>query len=161
MTARKDHMRILQRRQIIEERKEELENLNTMREREEMEQLEEQRRRQMEAEQARLQREAEDRERQRRQQEHREIQLKAAKEKLDQLRSTAIGAKVFNNMDEELLADMDTDEIMKKQVEQLEKEKKEMLEKLRMQEKKVFPLTYKYYRQESNMHTVPILFCAF
>ena len=41
-------------------------------------------------------------------------------------------------MDEELLADMDTDEIMKKQVEQLEKEKKEMLEKLRMQEKKVF-----------------------
>ena len=55
MTARKDHIRILQRRQIIEERKEELENLNTMREREEMEQLEEQRRRQMEAEQARLQ----------------------------------------------------------------------------------------------------------
>ncbi len=55
LTARKDHERILQRRHIIEERKEELENLNTLREREELEQLEEQRRRQMEAEQARLQ----------------------------------------------------------------------------------------------------------
>ena len=37
----------------------------------------------------------------------------------------------------QLLADMDTDEIMQKQVEQLEKEKKEMQEKLRTQEKKV------------------------
>ena len=176
-----------------------------------------------------LQREADERERQRREAERREIQLKAAKEKLEQLRQTAIGAKVFNDMDEEvagtlinvikvlkwikmtlrkreicwtnivwkscvadqmmrkygawdytcclvissnwwyiqriynkwnsgkktffkktchsppkkfslnlqLLADMDTDEIMQKQVEQLEKEKKEMQEKLRTQEKKV------------------------
>ncbi len=49
-----------------------------------------------------LQREADERERQRRENERREIQLKAAKEKLEQLRQTAIGAKVFNDMDEEV-----------------------------------------------------------
>ena len=49
-----------------------------------------------------LQREADERERQRREAERREIQLKAAKEKLDQLRQTTIGAKVFNDMDEEV-----------------------------------------------------------
>ena len=47
------------------------------------------------------QREADERERQRRETERREIQLKAAKEKLEQLRQTTIGAKVFNDMDEQ------------------------------------------------------------
>ena len=47
----------------------------------------------------RLEREAEERARQRRLKEHQEIQKKAAKEKLEQLKSTAIGFKVFADMD--------------------------------------------------------------
>ena len=47
-----------------------------------------------------MQREADERERQRRENERREIQLKAAKEQLEKLKQTSVGAKVFDKMDE-------------------------------------------------------------
>merc|ERR1711992_433889 len=61
LTAKKEHARILQRRQIIENRKEQLEQSQDQREREEVEQVEEIRRKAYEAEMARLEREAEER----------------------------------------------------------------------------------------------------
>ncbi len=60
-----------------------------------------------------------------------------AKERLDQLRQTPLGAKMIAEMGEEAISDLNMDEIVAKQIEQLEKEKKELAEKLRTQEKKV------------------------
>ncbi|KAK2180443.1 hypothetical protein NP493_443g06025 [Ridgeia piscesae] len=151
-TARKEHARILQRRQIIEERKEELENANVQREREEQELMEEAKRKQIEAEMARLEREAEEREKQRRMEEHREIQRKAARERLEQLKSTALGARAFEGIDEEVMADMDVDDILAKQVEQLEKEKRELQEKLKSQEKKV-----DFFERAKHLEEIPLL----
>nr|KAG5699054.1 hypothetical protein BaRGS_025448 [Batillaria attramentaria] len=163
LTSKKEHMRILQRRQIIEDRKEQLENLNDQREREEQEHLEEARRRAYEAEMARLEREAEERMKQRQQQEHAEIKRKHVRERLEELRKTPQGSKIFQNIDEEEMADLDVDEIMAKQVEQLEKEKKELQERLKGQEKKVdylarakrieeIPLLLKQYEEEKQLN---------
>ena len=71
-------------------------------EREEMEQQEEQRRRQYEAEMARLEREAKEREEQRRREEHKEIQRKVAKERLEQLKNTAVGAMAFADLSDDV-----------------------------------------------------------
>ncbi|ELU00557.1 hypothetical protein CAPTEDRAFT_162196 [Capitella teleta] len=151
-SARKEHQRILQRRQIIEDRKEELENINVLREREEQEQQEEQRKKQYDAEMARLEREAKEREEQRRKDEHKEIQRKLARERLEQLKNTAVGAKAFADLSEDVIADMDVDDILAKQVEQLEKEKKELQDKLKSQEKKV-----DYLERAKRLEEIPLL----
>ena len=106
-------------------------------EREEMQQQEEAKRKQYEAEMARLEREAAERERARQAEERREIARKHAKERIEQLKNTTIGAKLIQNMAEEELAELDADDIMAKQVEQLEKEKKELQDRLKSQSKKV------------------------
>ena len=67
-----------------------------------MEQQEEQRRRQYDAEMARLEREAKEREEQRRRDEHKEIQRKVAKERLEQLKNTAVGAKAFADLSDDV-----------------------------------------------------------
>lgn len=152
MTSRKEHQRILQRRQIIEDRKEQLEHLNDQREREEMEQAEEQKKKAYEAEMARLDREAKERERQRKIEEHKEIQKKHAMERIEQLKKTDIGAKVLQNLDEEDFANLDVDDIMAKQVEQLEKEKKELMERLKNQEKKI-----DYFARAKRLEEIPLL----
>lgn len=152
MTYKKDHSRILQRRQIIESRKEELEHMNDQREREELEQAEEIRKKAYDAEMARLDREAKERERQRRVEEHKEIQKKHAMEKIEQLKKTEIGSKVLQNLDEEDFEKLDVDEIMQKQLEQLEKEKKELQERLKSQEKKI-----DYFARAKRVEEIPLL----
>ncbi|ESO12017.1 hypothetical protein HELRODRAFT_63527 [Helobdella robusta] len=149
---KKDHFHMLQRRQIIEDRKEELESLNVQREKEEQEMAEEQRRRQYEAEMARLTREADEREKQRRLDEHRDIQKKFVRERLEQIKSTSLGAKAFADLSEDALANMDMDDILAKQVEQLEKEKKEKDEKLKAQEKKI-----DYFERAKCLEEIPLL----
>ena len=73
-----------------------------LQEQKEMELLEEQRRKQYEAEMARLEKEAEEREKQRRIEEHTTIQKRLAKERLDQLKSTELGAKAFADLKEDV-----------------------------------------------------------
>jgi len=68
----------------------------------EQELMDEQRRRQMEEENYRLEREAEERERQRRLEEHRDIQKKVAKERIEQLKSTTLGARALATYSEEV-----------------------------------------------------------
>ena len=68
----------------------------------EQERMDEQRRRQMEEENYRLEREAEERERQRRVEEHRDIQKKVAKERIEQLKSTTLGARALATYSEEV-----------------------------------------------------------
>merc|ERR1711963_836648 len=152
LSAKKEHARILQRRQIIENRKEQLEQSQDQREREEVEQVEEIRRKAYEAEMARLEREAEERSKQRQQEEHEQIKRRHVKERLDELRKTPQGSKILQNIDEEEIAELDVDEIMAKQVEQLEKEKKELQERLKGQEKKV-----DYLARAKRIEELPLL----
>ncbi|XP_041371282.1 eukaryotic translation initiation factor 3 subunit A-like isoform X3 [Gigantopelta aegis] len=152
MTGDKDHQRILLRRQIIEDRKEQLEHMNDQREREESQQAESQKKKAYEAEMARLEREALERKKQRQHQEHQEIKRKHVKERIEQLRKTDIGSRIFKDIDEEEFAELDVDEIMQKQVEQLEKEKRELQERLKGQEKKV-----DYFQRARRLLEIPLL----
>lgn len=72
-TKVRDHQRILERHKIIEDRKEYIERLNTVREEEEQRRLEEMARQQAAAEQKRLEQEREERERKRQQNEIQQI----------------------------------------------------------------------------------------
>ena len=136
-TKQKEHSRILNRKALIEEKKEQQAYETQAKNREEKMKVESERRKQVEDEMSRLEREAERREMQRRRDEAEAIQRKAAKDKLDQLRSTEMGARAFQGIDAKDIAEMNSEDILAKQVIQLEKEKRELAEKLRTQEKKI------------------------
>lgn len=106
--ARKDHQRILARRQTIEERKERLESLNIQREKEELEQREAEMQKVRKAEEERLRQEAKEREKERIMQEHEQIKKKTVRERLEQIKKTELGAKAFKDIDIEVQYDMTT-----------------------------------------------------
>ncbi|XP_063963477.1 eukaryotic translation initiation factor 3 subunit A-like [Lytechinus pictus] len=151
-TARKDHDAILVRRQIIEDRKERLENLTVQRERAEQDMIEEQQRAQRNAEQQRLEREATERARRKQQEDMEEIRRKHAKERINAIKSSNIASRVFSMYEEEELEKLDADQIMQKHVEQLEAEKKELQTKLKSQEKKV-----DYFARAKRIEEIPLL----
>uniref|UniRef100_A0A3B4A2E1 Eukaryotic translation initiation factor 3 subunit A n=1 Tax=Periophthalmus magnuspinnatus TaxID=409849 RepID=A0A3B4A2E1_9GOBI len=150
--ARKDHQRILARRQTIEERKERLESLNIQREKEELEQREAEMQKVRKAEEERLRQEAKEREKERIMQEHEQIKKKTVRERLEQIKKTELGAKAFKDIDIEDLEELDPDFIMAKQVEQLEKEKKELQERLKNQEKKI-----DYFERAERLEEIPLI----
>ncbi|CAL8299677.1 unnamed protein product [Merluccius merluccius] len=150
--GRKDHQRILARRQTIEERKERLESLNIQREKEELEQREAEMQKVRKAEEERLRQEAKEREKERIMQEHEQIKKKTVRERLEQIKKTELGAKAFKDIDIEDLEELDPDFIMAKQVEQLEKEKKELQERLKNQEKKI-----DYFERAKRLEEIPLI----
>ncbi|XP_069001291.1 eukaryotic translation initiation factor 3 subunit A isoform X3 [Embiotoca jacksoni] len=150
--ARKDHQRILARRQTIEERKERLESLNIQREKEELEQREAEMQKVRKAEEERLRQEAKEREKERIMQEHEQIKKKTVRERLEQIKKTELGAKAFKDIDIEDLEELDPDFIMAKQVEQLEKEKRELQERLKNQEKKI-----DYFERAKRLEEIPLI----
>eukprot|EP00061_Rhincodon_typus_P018893 g48264.t1 len=154
--ARKEHQRILARRQTIEERKERLESLNVQREKEEMELREAELQKVRKAEEERLRQEAQEREKERLMQEHENIKRKHVRERLEQIKKTELGAKAFRDIDIENLEELDPDFIMAKQVEQLEKEKKELQERLKNQEKKI-----DFFERAKRLEEIPLLKKAF
>uniref|UniRef100_H3CBC3 Eukaryotic translation initiation factor 3 subunit A n=1 Tax=Tetraodon nigroviridis TaxID=99883 RepID=H3CBC3_TETNG len=149
--ARKDHQRILARRQTIEERKERLESLNIQREKEELEQREAEMQKVRKAEEERLRQEAK-REKERIMQEHEQIKKKTVRERLEQIKKTELGAKAFKDINIENIEELDPDFIMAKQVEQLEKEKKELQERLKNQEKKI-----DYFERAKRLEEIPLI----
>ncbi|XP_052007122.1 eukaryotic translation initiation factor 3 subunit A isoform X2 [Xyrauchen texanus] len=150
--SRKEHQRILARRQTIEERKERLESLNIQREKEELEQREAELQKVRKAEEERLRQEAKEREKERIMQEHEQIKKKTVRERLEQIKKTELGAKAFKDIDIEDLEELDPDFIMAKQVEQLEKEKKELQERLKNQEKKI-----DYFERAKRLEEIPLI----
>ncbi|XP_063047400.1 eukaryotic translation initiation factor 3 subunit A [Engraulis encrasicolus] len=150
--CRKEHQRILARRQTIEERKERLESLNIQREKEELEQREAELQKVRKAEEERLRLEAKEREKERIMQEHEQIKKKTVRERLEQIKKTELGAKAFKDIDIEDLEELDPDFIMAKQVEQLEKEKKELQERLKNQEKKI-----DYFERAKRLEEIPLI----
>ncbi|CAN8003091.1 unnamed protein product [Ixodes pacificus] len=137
LVCKKEHKKILERQQIIEARKEMLENLTFQREEEERKQIEERQQKLREAEEERIVREAEERAKQRSQREQDEMKKKVVLEKIELLRKTDIGARIFEGLEEEELERLDPEEILNRQVEQLDRERKEMQTKLKKQERKV------------------------
>lgn len=133
----REHVRLLSRHKIIEERKEYLEKCHTELLKEKSRQQEIQEREKRKAEEARLKAEKEMREKKRKEEEIKEIQVKQAADRIAQLKATTIGKKVLEKMDEDEIAKMDHEEIVAKQVEELNKEKKELQVRLKAQEKKI------------------------
>lgn len=104
--SRKEHQRILARRQTIEERKERLESLNIQREKEELEQREAELQKVRKAEEERLRQEAKEREKERILQEHEQIKKKTVRERLEQIKKTELGAKAFKDIDIEVCSSL-------------------------------------------------------
>ncbi|UYV70311.1 EIF3A [Cordylochernes scorpioides] len=126
-----EYRALLERKRIIEERKELLETLCLQKEEEERKLLEQKQQRLREAEMERITREAEARTKQRILSEQNEMKKKVALEKLEQLKKTDIGAQLFERL-EKKLEKIDSEEILYRQ---LEKEKIELSLRLRKQER--------------------------
>ena len=103
----RDHVRILSRHKIIEDRKEYLEKLNIHREAEEQRKAAQALMEQQAAEEERLKAERDKRERERAQEQLREIQKEKIEEKIKQIAQTPIGDKVLKKMTEKELAELD------------------------------------------------------
>ncbi|GFV99046.1 eukaryotic translation initiation factor 3 subunit A [Trichonephila clavipes] len=156
LTSSKDHVRILNRQQIIEERKEMLENLNYQKEAEEKKILEDKQQKLREAEKERMARETEERTKQRLIREQSEMKRKVVMEKIEQLKKTEIGSRIFEGMDEEELEKLDPDDLLNKHVEQLERERKDLQTKLRKQERKV-----DHYERAKRIEEMPLLLAEY
>ncbi|XP_017771246.1 PREDICTED: eukaryotic translation initiation factor 3 subunit A, partial [Nicrophorus vespilloides] len=148
----REHEMILQRHKIIEDRKEYIEKLNTVREEEEQRRLEEIAKQQALAEQKRLEQEREERERKRAQNEIQQIKDRHWKEKMAQISQTAHGQKILKKLDEDDIKKMDADQIAAREVEELQKEKRELQAKLKSQEKKV-----DYFERAKRIEEIPLL----
>jgi len=151
-TKVKEHQKILQRHKIIEDRKEYIERLNTVREEEEQKRLEEIQRQQMIAEQKRLEEERQERERRRQQNEIEQIKHRHLQEKLQQISQTGHGQKILKKMDEDDIKKLDADQIAAKEAEELQKERRELQAKLKSQEKKV-----DYFERAKRLEEIPLL----
>ncbi|KAK0161623.1 hypothetical protein PV327_010077 [Microctonus hyperodae] len=151
-TKSKEHHRILERQYIIEQRKEYIERVNTIREEEESRRLEEMHRQQMIAEQKRLESEREERERKRQQSEIQQIKDRHLKEKMQQISQTSHGQKVLKKLDEDEIKKLDAEQIAAREAEELQKERREMQQKLKSQEKKV-----DYLERAKRIEEIPLL----
>ncbi|XP_071532638.1 eukaryotic translation initiation factor 3 subunit A [Panulirus ornatus] len=151
-TKQREHIKILQRQHIIEERKEMLENQNLEREESIRRAQEEQLKKQREEEQQRLEREASRREKARQEEQLKQIQTKQIKDRLLQISQTSYGQKMMEKFDEEELLSLGAEEILQRQVEELEKERKELQQRLKAQEKKV-----DHYERAKRLVEIPLL----
>jgi translation initiation factor 3 subunit A len=133
----REHRRMLSRQQIIEDRKEMLENLTQQRAEEERRAVEEEMERAKRAEEERLAREMKEREERRKMSELEQIKERQREERLKQLTATAVGTKVLASLNEKDLETIDADVLMQRQVEELEKERQELQTKMKSQLKKL------------------------
>nr|CAH7733430.1 unnamed protein product [Callosobruchus chinensis] len=154
-TKVREHQKILQRHKIIEDRKEYIERLNTVREEEEQKRLEEMQRQHIMAEQKRLELEREERERKRALNEIQQIKDRQFKEKLQQIIQTGHGQKILKKMDEDDIKKLDADQIAAKEAEELQKERRELQAKLKSQEKKV-----DYFERAKRLEEIPLIQAA-
>ncbi|CAB3382914.1 Hypothetical predicted protein [Cloeon dipterum] len=152
----REHREVLNRRIIIEERKEMLERLNTVREEEEARRLEELARQQAMAEQKRLTQERQERERKRQENELQQIKDRTLKEKMQQISQTTHGQRILQKLQDDDLKKMDADEIALREVEELQKERRELQQKLKSQEKKV-----DYFERAKRLEEIPLLAKSF
>lgn len=147
----REHQSILIRQQLIEDRKEHIERLNTEREQEEERRQEELQRQQKVAEQKRLELEAEEREKKRHENELKQIKNRTMIEKIQQISQTTHGQKILKLIEEKGTS-ADPDEIAKEEQNALIRERKELQSRLKSQEKKV-----DYFERAKRIEEVPLI----
>ena len=147
----REHQSILIRQQLIEDRKEHIERLNTEREQEEERRQEEIQRQQKMAEQKRLELEAEERDKKRLENEMKRIKNQTMIEKIQQISLTTHGQKILKLIEEKGTS-ADPDEIAKEEQNALIRERKELQSRLKSQEKKV-----DYFERAKRIEEVPLI----
>uniref|UniRef100_A0A1I8FUH8 Eukaryotic translation initiation factor 3 subunit A n=1 Tax=Macrostomum lignano TaxID=282301 RepID=A0A1I8FUH8_9PLAT len=133
-TASRDHQKLLQRKELIEERKEYLEQLQQRREEEEHMKQRQQQERIQQLESERMEQDVKRRQLERKEIEQRNIQLKVKKERIEVLKGTEAGRRAFANLDDANIEDINADEVFARHV---EKERRELMERIKTQEKKL------------------------
>uniref|UniRef100_F6R8V3 Eukaryotic translation initiation factor 3 subunit A n=1 Tax=Ciona intestinalis TaxID=7719 RepID=F6R8V3_CIOIN len=151
-TQGKEHKKILERKFVIEERKERLEHINHEKELKEQRAIQEQEEAVKAAEQERLSKEQKEREAQRRKDADEEEKRKNASDRLEMIRKSEIGQKMLKDIDLETFNQIDPDELMERQMATMEKEKKEKQDRLKAQEKKV-----DYFERAKRLEEIPLL----
>ncbi|XP_039249045.2 eukaryotic translation initiation factor 3 subunit A-like [Styela clava] len=151
-TWRKDQQNILQRRQVIEMRKEQLEEFSREREKQEQKAAKEQEEAVKAAEQERLTKEMREREEMRRREEKEDEERRVAQDRLEMIRKSELGAKMLKDIDVDTFTKIDPDELMKRQMETMEREKKDMQDRLKAQEKKV-----DYFERAKRLEEIPLM----
>ncbi|XP_073948086.1 eukaryotic translation initiation factor 3 subunit a isoform X2 [Choristoneura fumiferana] len=147
-----DHQRVLQRHKIIEERKEYIERLNTVREEEELRRQEEQLRIAAAAEARRQEAEREEREKRRHASEMAAVRERHLRERIAHISQSDVGKRVLSKLDEEVLKKMDAEAIAQREAEELMKERRELQARLKSQEKKV-----DYFERAKRLEEIPLL----
>eukprot|EP00127_Corallochytrium_limacisporum_P001501 Clim_evm7s61 gene=Clim_evmTU7s61 len=132
-----EHKAALERKLIIERRRQEMETYQMMKEKEEMDRRLVQKQMEQQAELQRLEEESKRREQERMQKEKEEMDRMTTMQTLKQLQKTAKGSSLLKELDPEEVAKLTPDQIVQKQLEQLDQEKKELAAKLRVQERKI------------------------
>jgi len=151
-TKVKEHQKILKRKYIIEERKEQIETMNMERELREQRLVQEQEEKVKVAEKARITKEQQEREARRREEQEKEEKRRTANDRLEMFKKSEIGQKILKDIDIEALEKINPDELMKRQVETLEKEKRELHDRLKAQEKKL-----DYFERAKRLEEIPLL----
>ena len=131
-----DHRKILKRQDIIETRKEYLEQITVRREEEERRKLEEQQERIRQQEREKMELEKKEREQQMKLKQDIEIKKQMAKDQISLIKGSLAG-NLLDNLDDEELAKMRPEDIHSRRIEQLEKERREQLAKQRKLERKI------------------------
>lgn len=134
--AKDEHLRILNRQNIIEKRKEMIEQMSLQREAHDRKRVEEEEARKREAEEARLLEETKERERIRREKDEKELMRQMARDQLKKMKDAMPDLRL-DELDDEELAKLRPQDLHAKRVEQLEKERKEALSKQRKVERKL------------------------
>merc|ERR1719427_493779 len=138
-TKAKTHSLMLRRRQIIEDRKERMESEKRTQEQEERLAAQKQEAAVRAAEQARIDKEQKERRTRLQQEQQKAEDLQKANDKLEMLKKTEIGKKLFENVqaDDIMKNDFNTEDMVNKQIVLKEKEKKEINDRRKAQEKKI------------------------
>lgn len=150
-TKYKAHQMILQRQKIIEERKEQIEQLNVLREEEELRRQEEQVRQLKLAEHKKLELEQEELRRKKHENEVAMIKERNLKERVQAMSTTVIGKKVLEKLEKDV-KELDPDQLAAIEHDQMAKERKELQSKLKSQEKKI-----DYYERAKRLEEIPLL----
>ncbi|XP_064383667.1 eukaryotic translation initiation factor 3 subunit A-like isoform X2 [Halichondria panicea] len=149
---RGDHRQMSQRKNLVESRKEFIENTNKAKQQEEWSERTRREHQERQAEKERLQREAKEREEQRKNAELKELKRRKAEDRLELLKKTPVGARALADIKPEDLDDLNAEDILSKQLKQMEKEKKDKDGRLRAQEKKV-----DYLERAKRLVEVPLI----
>ncbi|OTF77156.1 eukaryotic translation initiation factor 3 subunit A-like protein [Euroglyphus maynei] len=149
--AIEEHHMILSRQNLIEQRREMMEQMGIRRENEERKRMEEEEAKLREAEMQRLLEETKERERLKREKDEKEIRKQITMDQLKKMKEVLPDLEL-DNLDDDELAKLRPQDLHQKRVEQLEKERREQLAKQRKLERKV-----DHFERAKRLEEIPLL----